>query len=164
MLAIFSLLLLFFTIYHLRYVYLFFELLKKHLNIIYKIEILKSYLTFRLISLNLTTIEYKEKKEEMINNKYDLGIINNFIQIFGKNPFAWLFPIKNKIELGGYSFETNFSPDDQLNISKLKETNKSENFDNFKDTARSDFIIKEANKGESIFQSHAELNSRTYNI
>lgn len=100
----------------------------------------------------------------MINNKYDLGFLNNFMQIFGKSPFIWLLPIINKIQLGGYAYETNLTEDQLMNISKHKETQKSENFYNLKDTTRSDFVIKDANKMESLFQSHAELNSKTYNI
>eukprot|EP00330_Aristerostoma_sp_ATCC50986_P007591 CAMPEP_0114585960 /NCGR_PEP_ID=MMETSP0125-20121206/9337_1 /TAXON_ID=485358 ORGANISM="Aristerostoma sp., Strain ATCC 50986" /NCGR_SAMPLE_ID=MMETSP0125 /ASSEMBLY_ACC=CAM_ASM_000245 /LENGTH=181 /DNA_ID=CAMNT_0001781227 /DNA_START=663 /DNA_END=1209 /DNA_ORIENTATION=+ len=45
----------------------------------------------------MTTIEYMDKKRgpearhEAIN--YDMGFYYNFIQIFGKNPWLWAFPI-----------------------------------------------------------------------
>jgi len=51
----------------------------------------------QLIIDNMTTIEYMDKKRgpearhEAIN--YDMGFYYNFIQIFGKNPWLWAFPI-----------------------------------------------------------------------
>lgn len=114
--------------------------------------------------MNLTTIEYKEKKEEMINNKYDLGFFNNFTQIFGKNPFAWVLPIQNDIELGGYAFETNINYEQERKNFKYKQIQKKENLYNSKDTIKSDFVIRDGNKGESLFNSQAELNNKTYNI
>lgn len=53
----------------------------------------------------MTTIESKEKKYKDKSSKYDLGLCKNFLQVFGKNPLFWFFPINFENKLNGYSYE-----------------------------------------------------------
>jgi len=50
-----------------------------------------------LINQNMTTIEHMDKKRGADSKNdagnYDMGVYYNFIQIFGKNPLLWPFPV-----------------------------------------------------------------------
>ena len=64
----------------------------------------------RLIIINKTTIEYKEKTAENDNSqRYDQGVLKNFQNIFGENYFLWLLPIQFENIIHGYSYEINES-------------------------------------------------------
>eukprot|EP01016_Furgasonia_blochmanni_P043153 TRINITY_DN5816_c0_g1_i8.p1 TRINITY_DN5816_c0_g1~~TRINITY_DN5816_c0_g1_i8.p1 ORF type:complete len:191 (-),score=31.52 TRINITY_DN5816_c0_g1_i8:486-1058(-) len=47
----------------------------------------------RILLQNTTTIETLEKQRSGTVKSYDCGPYNNFIQVFGKNPWLWLLPM-----------------------------------------------------------------------
>lgn len=55
----------------------------------------------------MSTIEAKEKKNKEKSGKYDKGKVINFLQIFGRNPLFWFFPIYFEDKLNGYAYEIN---------------------------------------------------------
>ncbi len=64
--------------------------------------------SFRLVVINKTTIEYKEKSyNNCTSEKYNMGIFHNLQDVFGKNILVWLLPIKNEYSLEGYAYNIN---------------------------------------------------------
>jgi len=65
----------------------------------------------RFVCLNTTTIESLEIKPRLRkgaikgNNPYDLGMKNNFKQVFGDKPLLWFLPIAST-KGNGLSFPT----------------------------------------------------------
>lgn len=47
----------------------------------------------RFVTQNVTTIEFVEKRKVATGNQYDVGMMPNLHQIFGKNPLLWPLPI-----------------------------------------------------------------------
>ena len=63
---------------------------------------------YRLILMNKTTIEFKEKSFD--NNsylKYNLGIFKNLQSVLGKNILIWWIPITEDSDLNGYAYDIN---------------------------------------------------------
>eukprot|EP00026_Physarum_polycephalum_P012057 Phypoly_transcript_12325.p1 GENE.Phypoly_transcript_12325~~Phypoly_transcript_12325.p1 ORF type:complete len:327 (+),score=16.75 Phypoly_transcript_12325:141-983(+) len=58
----------------------------------------------RFIAINMTTIEHVEKRKVMKRNPYDLGIVRNYKQVFGTNPFLWCLPFWTTVG-DGHLFE-----------------------------------------------------------
>jgi len=58
----------------------------------------------RFVTHNETTIEHVEKRKTIAINQYDLGIRRNLAQVFGTNPFLWLFPFWTS-RGSGHSYE-----------------------------------------------------------
>lgn len=46
-----------------------------------------------LVGSNKTTIENLDKKGKAFKSIYDIGLFNNWYQVFGTNKFLWPFPI-----------------------------------------------------------------------
>ena len=49
-----------------------------------------------MVTRNVTTIENMDKKNLISQKIYDKGLRANFIQIFGMNPWLWMFPLNGK--------------------------------------------------------------------
>jgi len=62
-----------------------------------------------IIVKNMTTLEYREKKS--INpdyvNLYDINPADNWVQVFGPDPFLWIIPTRKGIGGDGLSFPKN---------------------------------------------------------
>lgn len=92
---------------------------------------------------NLTTIEYREKKEEMTENKYNIGYLENFKQVFGNNIFLWLLPVRGTAEDGGYFFQIN------ENASFKPKENKKNSISQYKEK-------------DSVFESKLDLENKSF--
>lgn len=47
----------------------------------------------KLLLENKTTIENLEKKKQIYESEFNIGVQANFFQVFGKTKMLWLFPI-----------------------------------------------------------------------
>lgn len=60
--------------------------------------VLTSFTKFhaKLILTNITTIENLDKENNPDEKYYDIGRVNNWLQVFGKNYWLWPFPYYGK--------------------------------------------------------------------
>ena len=110
---------------------------------------------FKLIKSNLTTIETLDN-ELMENHKYDIGFLNNFMQIFGENKLFWFLPINFP---SGYPIGDGLSwvtKDDFIPMTNVNEGNK--NGENTLEHNYTNEKIAEKNK-DSIVNVGKTLNS-----
>ncbi|KAJ1610673.1 DHHC-like palmitoyl transferase [Cryptosporidium canis] len=84
-------------------------------------EILSAFLVVVLFSFfffhlwlvfnSMTTIEFCEKsRSTSYTNVWFKGYMHSFMQVFGKNPLLWIFPIGNQVG-DGIHFEHSYMPD-----------------------------------------------------
>jgi len=100
----------------------------------------------------------------MINNKYDLGFINNFLQVFGNNPILWIFPIDRKNYLEGYSLKTIYIEDKLINSDiNFNREFMNEDFSGKERIKRKKYTLNQ-NKNENNFESRTGLIDRSYNF
>jgi len=53
----------------------------------------------QLVFKNITTLEWMEKWKHQTHayaNPYDIDPVSNWVQVFGKNPFLWFFPVNGE--------------------------------------------------------------------
>eukprot|EP00397_Hematodinium_sp_SG-2012_P010761 GEMP01010885.1.p1 GENE.GEMP01010885.1~~GEMP01010885.1.p1 ORF type:complete len:431 (+),score=47.61 GEMP01010885.1:439-1731(+) len=63
-----------------------------------------------LMSKNMTTIEFCEKKRDTIQDSrspYNVNLYHNIKTVLGSNPFAWFFPVAPSLTGDGLSFDVN---------------------------------------------------------
>jgi hypothetical protein len=68
---------------------------------------------FYLIAQGLTTIEFREKMTVKFDESpYDKGCLQNFLNVFGRNPLIWFVPISKDFLGNGQGIQLTFEKND----------------------------------------------------
>ncbi|OMJ92936.1 hypothetical protein SteCoe_4148 [Stentor coeruleus] len=110
-----------------------------------------------MVKRNITTVENMDKKNLANYKIYDKGLTTNFIQIFGRNPLLWLFPLNGRSGMPHgdgiiWHRESGQTLDDELQGTEenIKSTQRLKNFSNSLENINASRDLISPKKDESL--------------